>query len=89
MNKAELVEEIAKKAKMPKTQVDEVVKTLIEVIGKTVKKDPKGVQLIGLGTFKSVKRKARTGVNPMTGQKIKIAACKTLKFKASANLKKL
>ncbi len=89
MNKGELVEAIAKKVEMPKSQVDEVVKSLIDIIGKTVRKDPKGVQLVGLGTFKSVKRKARTGVNPMTGEKLKIPARKALKFKASANLKKL
>ncbi|MGE0793328.1 MAG: HU family DNA-binding protein [Candidatus Woesearchaeota archaeon] len=87
MNKGQLVEAIAKELDMPKTQVDNVVKTLIEVVAKTVKKEP--VQLVGLGTFKPVKRKARAGVNPMTGEKIKIPARKALKFTASANLKKL
>lgn len=87
MNKGELVESIAKQTGYPKSQVDEVVKTLIATVGKTVKKEP--VQLIGLGTFKPVKRKARVGVNPMTGEKLKIPARKALKFTASANLKKL
>ena len=87
MNKGELVEAIAASTGYPKSQVDEVVKELIATIGKTVKKEP--VQLVGLGTFKPVKRKARTGVNPMTGEKLKIPARKALKFTASANLKKL
>jgi len=87
MNKGELVEAIAKKTGYPKSQVDEVVKTLIATVAKTVKKEP--VQLVGLGTFKPVKRKARMGVNPMTGAKLKIPARKALKFTASANLKKL
>ena len=87
MNKGELVEAIAGKTGYPKSQVDEVVRELIATIGKTVKKEP--VQLVGLGTFKPVKRKARTGINPMTGAKIKIPARKALKFTASANLKKL
>ena len=87
MNKGQLVETIAKKVDMPKAQVDNVIRTMIEVIGKTVKKEP--VQLVGLGTFKPVKRKARMGVNPMTGEKLKIPARKALKFTASACLKKL
>ena len=87
MNKGELVEAIAGKTGYPKSQVDEIVKELIATIGKTVKKDP--VQLVGLGTFKPVKRKARTGINPMTGEKLKIPARKALKFTPSANLKKL
>lgn len=87
MNKAELVEALANKTGYPKSQVDEIIRETVALIGKTVKKE--AVQLIGLGTFKPVKRKARTGVNPATGEKIKIPARKALKFTASANLKKL
>ena len=87
MNKAQLVEAIAKKTGFAKSQIDEIVREMIGIIGKTVKKEP--VQLVGLGTFKPVKRKARMGVNPSTGEKMKIPARKALKFTASANLKKL
>ena len=87
MNKAELVEAIAKKTGFAKSQIDEIVREMIGIIGKTVKKEP--VQLVGLGTFKPVKRKARMGVNPSTGEKMKIPARKALKFTASSNLKKL
>ena len=87
MNKAELVEKIADKTGYAKSLVNEVLSEIVDTIGKTVKKEP--VQLVGLGTFKPVKRKARTGVNPITGAKIKIPARKALKFTASANLKKL
>lgn len=87
MNKGQLVEAIAKKTDLPKTHVDAVIKEMIATIGKTVRKEP--VQLVGLGTFKPVKRKARMGVNPVTGEKIKIPARKTVKFTASAVLKKL
>lgn len=87
MNKAELVEVLAKETGFPKSQVSTMLKAFVDVVGKTVKKEP--VQLVGLGTFKPVKRKARVGVNPITGEKIKIPARKALKFTASANLKKL
>jgi len=89
MNKGELVETIAKKLAMPKTQVDEVIRAMIETIAKTVRKDKKGVQLVGLGTFKGVNRKARMGVNPITRKPLKIPARRALKFTASAALKRL
>jgi DNA-binding protein HU-beta len=43
--------------------------------------------LIGFGTFKVVNRKARLGVNPKTGEKIKIKASKTVKFSVGKDLK--
>lgn len=89
MNKGELVEKVAASTGYPKSQVTEVLNEVIATIARTVKKDPNGVQLIGLGTFKPVKRKARVGVNPATGEKIKIPARKALKFTATAALKKL
>jgi len=87
MNKGELVEKVAKNTGYAKSQVNEILSDVIDTIAKTVKKDK--VQLVGLGTFKPVKRKARTGVNPATGAKIKIPARKALKFTATAALKKL
>ena len=49
----------------------------------------KSVQLIGFGTFKIATRKARRGVNPKTGAKIKIKASKTVKFVPGAAFKKI
>ena len=46
------------------------------------------VALIGFGTFSVNKRPARTGINPATKAKIKIAAKKVAKFKAGADLNK-
>ncbi|MCF7799186.1 HU family DNA-binding protein [Candidatus Woesearchaeota archaeon] len=88
MNKAELVEAIAKATGYQKTAVNEILSEFVGLTGKTVKKGDT-VQLVGLGTFKRVARKARVGVNPATGAKLKIPARKTIKFTASANLKKL
>jgi len=87
MNKGELVEKVSGKTGYAKSQVSEILNEVIETIAKTVKKDK--VQLVGLGTFQGVKRKARMGVNPATGAKIKIPARKALKFTATASLKKL
>ena len=47
------------------------------------------LQLIGFGTWSVGVRSARTGQNPQTGEKLKIKAAKTVKFKAGAGLKAL
>ena len=86
MNKGDLIEAVAKKTDYPKTAITEVLNTSIDLIAKTAKKE--AVVLLGLGTFKPVKRKARNGVNPATGKKIKIPAYKTVKFSAAAAIKK-
>ncbi|MDP0498393.1 MAG: HU family DNA-binding protein [Verrucomicrobiota bacterium JB024] len=88
MNKAELVVEVQKQLgkDTSKAQAERAVDAFIDAVKKGVKKD-KAVQLIGFGTFSVTKRAARTGVNPKTGEKIKIAASKTVKFKPGAGLK--
>ncbi|VVM04391.1 HU family DNA-binding protein [Methylacidimicrobium tartarophylax] len=45
------------------------------------------VQLIGFGTFRVVHRKARMGVNPKTGERLKIKASKSVRFAPGKGLK--
>ena len=59
---------------------------LLDTIVKTVAKK-QDVQLIGFGTFKAAKRAARTGKNPRTGEKLKIAAATVPKFSAGTGFK--
>ena len=84
MNRKELVETIQKYNRelggMSKRSIDTVVAATLETIKKTVKKGD-DVSLIGFGTFTKARRKARTGVNPATGQKIKIKAKNVVRFK--------
>ncbi len=86
MTKQDLVEALAKQANTSKSQAGECLNTILEEITKSLKKG-KDVTLTGFGTFSVVKRKARQGVNPRTGEKIKIAATKAPKFKAGKALK--
>jgi nucleoid DNA-binding protein len=88
MNKAELIEEVQKALgkETSKAAAERAVEAVMDGIKKGVKKD-KSVQLIGFGTFTVAKRAARQGVNPKTGEKIKIKASKTVKFKPGAQLK--
>lgn len=57
-----------------------------DVIVKIVSKK-QDVRVIGFGTFKAAKRAARTGNNPRTGEKLKIAAATVPKFTAGAAFK--
>ncbi len=85
MNKGELVEAIAKDAKLAKKDAVAALDAVLTSVQKTLKKGNK-VTLIGFGTFQVVKRAARMGVNPATGEKIKIKAKKVVKFKAGSKL---
>jgi nucleoid DNA-binding protein len=79
MNRGQLVEQIAKANNLSKRAADTILSSVIETIQKGVKKDGE-VRLVGFGTFKKVVRKARKGVNPKTGEKIKIARKTLPKF---------
>ena len=88
MNKTELINEIAKEAKLTKKDAGAALDAFIGAVEKTLKKGDK-IQLIGFGTFEVAKRAARTARNPQTGATMKIPATKVPKFKAGAGLKTL
>ena len=85
MNKADLINEVAKVVSTKK-EAQAAVDCVMESIAKTLKKG-QPVTLVGFGTFKVVKRKARKGRNPQTGAEIKISASKAPKFVAGKALK--
>jgi DNA-binding protein HU-beta len=87
MNKAELVEAIAKKTTSTKASVENTLDALMETVTGALGKGD-SVALIGFGTFSVSKRAARKGRNPATGAEIKIPASKVAKFSAGAKLKK-
>jgi DNA-binding protein HU-beta len=86
MNKAELIDAVAEKSGLSKSDVAQAVDTLLDVIGRTLKKGDK-VALVGFGVFSVRKRAARKGRNPKTGAEIRIAAGKSPAFKAGKGLK--
>ncbi len=86
MNKGELIEAIAK-VTCTKAEAAKALATTLDAITKSLKKG-NPVTLIGFGTFKVSKRKARIGRNPQTGKALKIKAKKVPVFKAGAALKK-
>lgn len=88
MNKAELVKAIAKKAEITNSVAQDVLEAFVESVKGGLKKGEK-VQLIGFGSFSTVKREARKGVNPQTKKPIKIAAKKVAKFVPGKELKEM
>lgn len=87
MNKTDLVNEVAAKANLAKTDAKAALDAVLESIEQALANDDK-VQLIGFGTFSVVEKEARTGINPRTKEKIQIAARKVVKFKPAADLAK-
>ena len=88
MNKAELASSVQKALgkDTSKASAEKALNATIDSIASALKKG-KNVQLVGFGTLKVVHRKARMGVNPKTGEKIKIKASKTVKFSVGKELK--
>ncbi|MBP3784455.1 MAG: HU family DNA-binding protein [Butyrivibrio sp.] len=88
MNKTELIEAIAKETGLTKKDAGKAVDAFVDTVSKALKKKDK-VQLVGFGTFETVKRAARTGKNPQTGATLKIPASTAPKFKPGKALKDL
>jgi len=87
MNKAELVEAIAKRTGGTKAAVEGTLDALMETVTGALSRGD-SVALVGFGTFSVSKRAARKGRNPATGAEIKIPAAKVAKFSSGAKLKK-
>jgi DNA-binding protein HU-beta len=81
MNKAELIDKIAKDAGVTKVQANDALDSFTNAVVATLKKGDR-VTLVGFGTFSVSERAARNGRNPQTGAVIKIKARKVPKFKA-------
>lgn len=86
MNKAELIDTVASKAGLSKTDAANAVDAVFGSITNSLS-NGNSVTLVGFGTFAVTDRAARTGRNPRTGEAITIPASKSSKFKAGKALK--
>jgi DNA-binding protein HU-beta len=87
MTKADLVEQAAKDAGISKVAASTALNSFMTGISKALKKKNGKVTLVGFGTFSKVRRKARKGRNPQTGEPIKIKACNVVKFRPGKKLR--
>ncbi|MGH7458643.1 MAG: HU family DNA-binding protein [Longimicrobiaceae bacterium] len=90
MNKTELIQNVADKSKLSKSDAAKAVDALFSpkggVIARALKKGDK-VQVTGFGSFETRKRGARQGRNPRTGQAIRIGPSTSCAFRAGKGLK--
>ena len=86
MNKTQLIDVVAKTAAMKKKDAEAAVEAVFDAIADALADGDK-VQIIGFGTFEAKEQAEREGRNPLTGEKITIAACKRPAFSASQALK--
>ena len=79
MNKAELIERVARDTGLTKADSLRAIDALLDNVTKSLRKGEK-VTLVGFGSFQTARRRARNGRNPQTGTPIKIAARRVPKF---------
>ena len=87
MNKSELIEQVADRADIKRSEAESAVNALTEVVKETLQRGG-DVAITGFGKFSVAERGPRQGVNPQTGERIQIAASKAPKFSAGADFKK-
>jgi DNA-binding protein HU-beta len=86
MHKHELVEQIAERSGLSKGQASEALSATIATIEDGLAAG-QAITITGFGKFSVAHRDARAGVNPSTGERIYIAATKSPRFTAGAQLK--
>ena len=87
MTKAELIARMAEDVKISKTAAGAALNSFTTNVTKALMQKNGKVTLVGFGTFAKVRRKARKGHNPKTGEPVSIKARNVVRFKASKKLK--
>ena len=88
MNKAGVIDAVAKSLDCSKSSADVYVNTILETIKEGVR-DTGKVQLMGFGTFEARQTKAREGRNPRTGEPMMIKASTRCAFKVGKQFKEM
>lgn len=86
MNKGEFIKAVAEKANCTQKDAGIVFDSVIDTIVSVLKSGEK-IQIPGFGSFELVSKAATTKINPLTKKPVKVAACKTPKFKFGKSFK--
>lgn len=86
MKKSEMIEALATKTGLTKSECEKVFNATFDLFKDELAKGEK-VSVAGFGTFKITEREARDGRNPLTGEKIRIKASKSVNFKVGSEFK--
>jgi DNA-binding protein HU-beta len=87
MTKADLIEKIAEDSGISKVMATKALESFLEGVQQALKKKDGKLTLVGFGTFSKIRRKARKGRNPQTGEEIRIKASNVVKFRPGKKLK--
>lgn len=88
MNRTDLANRIAAEHNLTKTRAEQIVTDVFQTIAAEVQLGTE-VSIAKFGKFKAANRAARIARNPQTGESIKVAAKRALKFSPASNLKTL
>ncbi len=86
MTKSELVEQVADRAEMTRSDASKAVDAMISTVEDALRRGSE-VTVSGFGKFHVSQRAPRAGVNPRTGERIQIAASRVPRFTAGSALK--
>ena len=86
MTKAELVDQVADRADLSKTDASRAVDAVLATVEDALRRGS-DVTVAGFGKFHVSERGARLGVNPRTGERIQIAATRVPRFTPGSGLK--
>jgi DNA-binding protein HU-beta len=86
MNQSELIEKVARATELNQAAAGQAVKAVVNAILDSLVAG-EAVRVSGLGTFNVAARPAREGRNPRSGESIKIAASKAVRFHAGKAVK--
>jgi DNA-binding protein HU-beta len=88
INRTEFIDELADKLGSSKAHAEKFLNEFIDLVTQKLTADYH-VNLTGFGQYRVTNRRARTGVNPKTGQKMSIGSSKSVRFKPGKTLKEL
>ncbi len=86
LTKTAFVDLIAQEFDLTKAKSSEVLEFMVNTMKQSLASG-NDLTLIGFGSFKVARRAARSGKNPRTGEAIKIAASKTVRFRPAPAFK--
>lgn len=86
MNKSDVVAAVSDKTLLSRAQAEQAVSALLETVVSEVRAGNK-VTMVGFGSFNPTARAARKGRNPRTGEPVRVAAKKGVRFAASTTFK--
>jgi nucleoid DNA-binding protein len=87
MNKWDFVKKVATEAVHSQAITNDVLNAIVKVIVTEVRDNEETLTIPGLGTFKTKKMAARSGRNPMNGEKVDIPASRSIAFKPQSTIK--